>query len=60
MVAKDRSNPESFKVRRGKVGGYRDYFTDDQVAEIEGLIQKHLSQVFGYSDVSGLARAASA
>jgi hypothetical protein len=42
------------------VGGYRDYFTDDQVAEIEGLIQKHLSQVFGYSDVSGLARAASA
>ena len=60
MVAKDRSNPESFKVRRGKVGGYRDYFTDDQVAEIEGLIQEHLSPVFGYSDVPGLARAASA
>jgi hypothetical protein len=60
MVAKDRSNPESYKVRRGKVGGYRDYFTDDQVAEIEGFVQDHLSPVFGYSDAPGLARAASA
>jgi hypothetical protein len=60
MVAKDRGNPESFKVRRGKVGGYRDYFTEQQVAEIEGFIRDHLSPAFGYSDAPDPARAASA
>jgi hypothetical protein len=25
MVAKDKDNPNSFKVRKAKVGGYRDY-----------------------------------
>ena len=28
-------DPESFKVRRAKVGGYRDYFTPEQAAELE-------------------------
>jgi Sulfotransferase domain len=60
MVPKDRGNPESFKVRRGKVGGYRDYFTDQQLTEIESFIRDHLSPAFGYSDVSDPARAASA
>ena len=34
----DKSNPDSFKVRRAKVGGYRDYFDDAQVAEIDALV----------------------
>ena len=35
MLPRDRSNPQSYKVRRGKVGGYRDDFSAEQLAEIE-------------------------
>jgi len=45
----DRSNPESFKTRRGKVGGYRDYFDDEQVAVVDRLVEEGLDPVFGYS-----------
>ena len=41
-------NPDSFKVRRAKVGGYRDYFDDDQVRQIEGYIRANLDPLFGY------------
>jgi hypothetical protein len=50
MRAKDRSNPDSYKVRRAKVGGYRDYFGDEQLARIDGLVQSSLSPVFGYRE----------
>ncbi|MEO8485839.1 MAG: sulfotransferase domain-containing protein [Betaproteobacteria bacterium] len=30
-----RADPESFKVRRGKVGGFRDYLADDDIAHID-------------------------
>jgi hypothetical protein len=46
----DKSNPNSFKVRRAKVGGYRDYFDDDQVAEIDRMVQDRLDPVFGYNN----------
>jgi hypothetical protein len=49
MQPKDRSNPNSYKVRRAKVGGYRDYFDDQQVAAIEVITRDHLSGLFGYS-----------
>jgi len=45
----DRGNPESFKTRRGKVGGYRDYFDDEQVAVVDKLVEEGLDPVFGYS-----------
>ncbi len=48
----DRSNPDSYKVRRAKVGGWRDYFSDSEVAEIEGLINAKLSPIYGYSSES--------
>jgi Sulfotransferase domain len=48
MRPKDRSNPDSYKVRRAKVGGYRDYFDDEQLAQIDALVQSSLSPVFGY------------
>lgn len=48
MLAGDRKNPDSFKVRRAKVGGYRDDFTAEQLAEIDGVIASRLSEVFGY------------
>ncbi|HSA80530.1 MAG TPA: sulfotransferase domain-containing protein, partial [Geminicoccaceae bacterium] len=43
------SDPESFKVRRAKVGGYRDYFSAEQTAELEQLVAERLSPVFGYT-----------
>ncbi|MET1027563.1 MAG: sulfotransferase domain-containing protein [Dongiaceae bacterium] len=48
MVPGDKSNPDSYKVRRAKVGGYRDYFDDDQVREIDAYVRTHLDPVFGY------------
>jgi hypothetical protein len=59
MRPKDPKNPQSFKTRRGKVGGYRDYFDDGEVAEIDRLIGEQLSPVFGYAGDSA-PRAASA
>jgi hypothetical protein len=46
-------DPESFKVRRAKVGGYVDYFTPDQVAELDEIVAKQLSPRFGYGSTSG-------
>jgi len=48
MVPKDRDNPNTYKVRRAKVGGYRDYFDDDQVTRIEALVNSTLSPYYGY------------
>ncbi len=48
VKAKDPKNPHSFKVRRAKVGGYRDYFDDEQLAEIDGMVDSRLSDLFGY------------
>lgn len=48
MTPGDRSDPNSYKVRRAKVGGYRDYFDDEQVARIDALVDEKLSPVFGY------------
>jgi hypothetical protein len=43
----DSDNPQSFKVRKAKVGGYRDYFTDEQCAHLDALVAK-LDPMFGY------------
>ena len=48
MVAKDLNNPDSFKTRRAKVGGYRDYFDDDQVRIVDAMITDELNPLFGY------------
>ena len=45
----DENNPDSFKVRRGKVGGYRDYFTDEQLEKVDAMVEQHLDPVFGYT-----------
>jgi hypothetical protein len=60
MRPKDRNNPESFKTRRGKVGGYRDYFNDDEVVEIDRIIQEQLAPAFGYGPGNAGGQAASA
>lgn len=58
MVAKDKDNPDSFKVRKAKVGGYRDYFDDAQTAELEAIVASTLSPFYQFPP--GEARAAAA
>jgi alcohol sulfotransferase len=48
MVPRDKDNPDSYKVRRAKVGGYRDYFTDEEVAAIDARLAETLDPLFGY------------
>jgi hypothetical protein len=60
MRPRDRKNPQSFKTRRGKVGGYRDHFDAGQIAEIDRVIAEQLSPVFGYGTQSPAPQAASA
>src|SRR5438552_222127 len=48
LRSRDVRNPESFKVRRGKVGGYREYLSsEDQAFAADAL--KHLDARFGYT-----------
>ncbi len=49
MKAKDKNNPDSFKVRKAKVGGYRDYFDDDQINTLKTLVNEQLDPLFGYT-----------
>ncbi len=48
MMPRDRDNPDSYKVRRAKVGGYRDYFTDEEVAAIDAQLASTLDPLYGY------------
>ncbi|MFQ5971936.1 MAG: sulfotransferase domain-containing protein [Alphaproteobacteria bacterium] len=48
MRLRNRDDPDTYKVRRGKVNGYRDYFTPEQAAELEELVAARLSPTFGY------------
>jgi hypothetical protein len=49
LVPKDRSNPNSYKVRRGKVAGYRDDFDAAQLAHIDQLVETTLDPLYGYT-----------
>jgi hypothetical protein len=48
LKPRDVNNPDSYKVRRAKVGGYRDYFDDAQVRQIDAVVDATLAPVFGY------------
>ncbi len=48
LTLRNAKDPESFKVRRAKVGGYRDYFTPEQIAELEERVETRLSPALGY------------
>ena len=47
----DKDNPQSFKVRKAKVGGYRDYFSDEQCAQLDAMVEQ-LDPIFGYGSNS--------
>ena len=44
----DPANPDSFKVRRGKVGGFRDYFTPEEQARMSAMLAEAKLDGFGY------------
>jgi hypothetical protein len=44
----DVNNPQSFKVRSGRVGGYREAYTPEQVASIDARVRSTLDPSFGY------------
>lgn len=44
----DSANPQSFKTRRAKVGGWRDYFDDAEIARIERWVEARGRLPFGY------------
>jgi len=48
MMPRDKDNPDSYKVRRAKVGGYRDYFSDEEVAAIDRRLAETLDPLFNY------------
>ncbi len=48
MMPRDKDNPDSFKVRRAKVGGYRDYFSDEEVLAIDARLKAELDPLFQY------------
>jgi Sulfotransferase domain len=50
MKPRDKDNPDSYKVRRAKVGGYRDYFSDEEVAAIDKKLADTLAPMFGYNE----------
>lgn len=48
LRARDPSDPESYKTRKGKVGGYLDYLRPGEVEWMEGRIRAELDPWFGY------------
>ena len=49
MMPRDKDNPDSYKVRRAKVGGYRDYFSDEEVGVIDRQLADILDPFFDYT-----------
>ncbi len=46
----DKDNPDSYKSRRAKVGGYRDYFDDEELARMDRYVRENLRAGFGYEE----------
>ena len=48
LKPRDRKDVNTYKVRRGKIGGYRDYFTPEQAAQLDAIVAQHLEPGVGY------------
>lgn len=48
LVPGRRGQTDSYKVRRAKVGGWRDYFDEEQAAELDARVGAGLQVGFGY------------
>lgn len=45
----DPSDPDSFKTRAGKISGYHDYLTKEQITELDSLVAQNLPTMYGYN-----------
>ncbi len=52
LGARQEGNADSLKVRRGKVRGYLDYFSADEVARMEAYVRDHLAPTYGYGQAA--------
>lgn len=41
-------NPEAHHIRKGKVGGYHDYLTKEEVKKYEAIVANEMDPLFGY------------
>ena len=48
MTARDKTNPDAHKVRRAKVGGFRDYFDEAQLKQLDAMVEERMLPGFGY------------
>jgi hypothetical protein len=48
LRAANPNDPDSFKVRRAKVEGFRDYFSESELRELAAIIDRELDPAFGY------------
>ena len=48
LRAANPKDPDSFKVRRAKVFGYRDYFQGEDLKRLEAILDSELDPQFGY------------
>ena len=48
LKAQDINDKDSFKVRKGKVGGYKNYMSSIDIDYIDSLIKNELNPFFGY------------
>ncbi len=53
----DPARPDSFKVRRGKVGGYRDDLGPESIAFVDAAVAR-LDPFYGYEPTAGITNAA--
>ena len=49
LRAMDPSDPETYKTRRGKVAGYRDYLSSADIDLLDGKIRSELDPFYGYA-----------
>lgn len=52
MRAKDRNDPNTYKVRKAKVGGYKDYFDERQLQTLHEIVADRLHPMFGYGEAA--------
>lgn len=46
----NQDDPDSFKVRRGKVGGYKDYLTQEEIAYVNSLMVALPKEFYGHQE----------
>ena len=54
LRATDPEDPNSYKVRQGRVGGYREALQPATLAEMERYVAAHLSASFDYTGRAGI------